>query len=167
MSTQQKRHQDLVTSCVIGYGGEGIVDLFKSCLGQKIPWLADAYTRSNARSFIMHNEYTTDLTRIGEFGTSIGDFDIHEIHCEYVGACLDDIDEIWRKTWFKLLVAGAKVVEGSLNRLPKRLPEHPIHCARTDAVDLLVGVANGEKIERLRVPILLKFMLRGIAYSSG
>jgi len=180
------RDENIYSSIVVGFGGAGTQKLFTVPQGQAIPRLVGAGVAPTAAHLLTHDVHSTNLTKAGEAGSALGDFSIRAIGVGFESGWYDDegvlntygmgqqeVMEMQSKTFFRLLIAGKKQIEGSIDMFPayggvyggisttttavtvstvtngwpgtnRRLHRKlPILVSRTDTIEGVLGVAAG------------------------
>lgn len=124
------RDDQVYSSIVAAYGGSGVTKAFTVPQGQNIPQLKGSAITVSATHQLIHTELTTNLTKAGEAGSSIGDFSVRRIGIDFeqayytpsggtagvqnaYGAGQQEMAELLAKTWFQLKIAGTKQQEGA------------------------------------------------------
>lgn len=183
------RDENIYSSIVVGSGGAGTQKLFTVPQGQQIPRLVGAGIAPTAAHLLTHDVHSTNLTKAGEAGSSLGDFSIRALGISFENAWYDssgvpntygmgqqEVNEMLSKTFFRLIIAGKKQIEGSTDMFPayggvygsvstteatvtvsqvnngwpgtnRRLHRKlPILVARTDTIEGVLGVAAGASL---------------------
>lgn len=183
------RDENIYSSIVVGFGGAGTQKLFTVPQGQAIPRLVGAGIAPTAAHLLTHDVHSTNLTKAGEAGSALGDFSIRAIGLTFENGWYDasgvlntygmgqqEVMEMQSKTFFRLLIAGKKQIEGSVDMFPayggtyggisttettvtvstvtngwpgtnRRLHRKlPILVARTDTIEGVLGVASGASL---------------------
>jgi len=180
------RDENIYSSIVAGFGGAGTQKLFTVPQGQAIPRLVGASITPMAAHLLTHDVHSTNLTKAGEAGSSLGDFSIRALGLSFENGWYDgsgalnsygmgqqEVNDTLSKCFFRLIIAGKKQIEGSVDMFPayggvyggistteatvtvsqvtngwpgtnRRLhPKLPILVARTDTIEGVFGVAAG------------------------
>jgi len=126
------RDENVFSAIVLGHGGAGQQKVFTVPQGQAIPRLVGAGIVPTAAHQLTYCELTTNLTKAGELGSSLGDAAIRGIgitieqgayassnvvRAEF-GATQFEISDILSKTFFQLKIAGKKQIEGATFMFP-------------------------------------------------
>ncbi len=124
------RDDNVYSAIVAAYGGAGVAKAFTVPQGQSIPQLKGSAITVTAAHQLIHTELSTNLTKAGEAGSSIGDFSVRRIGIDFeqayytpaggtagvmnaYGAGQQEMMELLSKTWFQLKIAGTKQNEGA------------------------------------------------------
>jgi len=125
------RDDNVFSAIVVAYGAAGSTKAFTVPQGQSIPQLKGSGITVSAAHQLTHTELTTNLTKAGEAGSSIGDFSVRRVGIDIeqayytvsgasagiqnsYGAGQQEAAELLAKTWFQLKIAGTKQQEGAM-----------------------------------------------------
>lgn len=164
------RDENVYSALVVCHGGAGQQKLFTVPQGQAIPRLAGAGIAPTAAHQLTHTELTTNLTKAGELGSSIGDASVRAIgitiengyydasgvvNASY-GAGQQETHEILAKTFFQLKIAGKKQIEGATFMFPSAGSVYG-GISTTESAVTVGSLSNGwpGSLRRLKLPILV------------
>jgi hypothetical protein len=119
---------------------------------------------------LTHSELTTNLTKAGEAGSSIGDFSVRGLGITFENAYYtgdtgaqnvygmgqQEVNEVLSKTFFQLKIAGKKQLEGATWMFPSAGSAFG-SIASTATAATVAQVSNGwpGSLRRLKLPILV------------
>lgn len=166
------RDENIYSALVVAHGGSGVQKVFTVPQGQQIPALGsgtNVVTRLPHQS--AYTELTTNLTKAGELGSSIGDASIRAIGITVeaaaytaasgatrnFGATPFELSDLLSKTFFQLKIAGKLQVSGALHMFPAS--GGMFGSISTTGTGATVGIAsNGYpgSLRRLKMPILVQ-----------
>lgn len=123
------RDENIYSAIVMAHGGSGQQLIFTNPRGQSIPNLAGSGITIAQNQHKTYTEISTNLTKAGELGASIGDAAIRALGVTIevapqgsavgtapvialYGGTMNEVAEINNKTFFRLEVAGKKQIEG-------------------------------------------------------
>lgn len=165
------RDDPVYSSIVVAHGGTGSQKFFTVPQGQAIPSLKAASDITLvAAHHLTHSELTTNLTKSGEFGQSIGDASVRSIALdienapikadgtyELYGATPHEVVEIQNKCYFQFKVGGKVLTQARFGYFPCSTgATGSLGVATTKTTTTVVGgyVNNGNiGGRRLKLPI--------------
>lgn len=166
------RDENIFSALVFAQGGTGQQLVFTNPRGQSIPSLKGSTITPVQPQNLTYTELTTNLTKAGELGASIGDAAIRSIGATITPAPLNnnatasgyalygaqpaDAAEILNKTFFRLEIAGKKQIEGATWMFPGLGALYGTMTTTSSATTAGV-VSNGlpGKGRQLRIPIMI------------
>lgn len=163
------RDDNIYSSLVVGYGGAGIQKAFTVPQGQNIPRLVGSGIAPTSAHLLTHSELTTNLSKAGEAGSSIGDFSVRAVtigleqgYYDGAGALntygcgQQEVIEVLGKTFFQLKIAGKKQLEGPTQFFPTMGgASGGISTTENAVTTSLVTNGNPGMMRRLKIPILV------------
>lgn len=166
------RDENIYSALLVAHGGSGVQKVFTVPQGQQIPALGSG---TNVTTRIAHQanytELTTNLSKAGELGSSIGDAALRAIGITVeaaaftaasgatrnFGATPFELSDLLSKTFFQLKIAGKLQISGPLHAYPAS--GGMFGSISTTGTGATVGIASngypGSK-RRLKVPILVQ-----------
>lgn len=163
------RDENLYSALIVGHGGAGQQKMFTVPQGQAIPRLVGAGIAPTAAHQLTHSELTTNFTKAGEAGSSLGDFSVRAIGltCENgwydgsgalntYGMGQREVGDVLSKTFFRLFIAGKKQIEGATFMFPASGAMFG-GISTTENATTVSSVNNGwpGSLRRLKLPILV------------
>lgn len=125
------RDENIFSAVVLAHGGAGVQKTFTVPQGQAIPSLKGSTITLAQAHHLLFTEATTNLTKAGEMGSSIGDASVRAIGLrleqapvlttgayDTYGASLQDAADVAAKVYFQFKVAGKKQIEGGVPAFP-------------------------------------------------
>ena len=163
------RDDHVYSAIVLAHGGTGLQKIFTNPQGQSIPTLKGSSITPTATHQLTYTEVTTNLTKAGELGSSIGDASIRAIGLSleqaYVGptgtvstygATNQEACEVASKVFFQFKIAGKTQIQGPTWAFPAAGGVFGSLATTANAVTqgLVVYGPNGLP-RRLKLPILV------------
>lgn len=163
------RDDNIYSSIVVGTGASGQGKVFTVPQGQAIPRLMGAGIAPTSAHLLTHTELTTNLTKAGEAGSSIGDFSVRAIGINFENGYYDssgvlnsygmgqqEVNEVLSKTFFQFRIAGKKQIEGATFMFPASGAAYG-GIASTENAVTVSSLNNGwpGALRRLKLPILV------------
>lgn len=164
------RDENVFSALCVQHGGAGQQKVFTVPQGQSIPRLnGSGITAPTSAHQATYTELTTNLTKAGELGSSIGDASIRgcgiSIETAYYdsngalntyGAGQQEVSEILGKSFFQLKIAGKKQIEGAAFMFPSSGGAFG-SIATTETSVTVAALSNGwpGALRRLKLPVLV------------
>lgn len=161
------RDENIYSAVVVGHGGAGQIKVFTVPQGQAIPRLGTVGAPAPHQA--VFTELTTNLTKAGELGSSIGDASIRNIGITFENAAYDaagaprnfgmtqfEVNDVLSKTFFQLKIAGKLQIQGATHMFPASGGAFG-SVSTTEAAVTVSQVTNGwpGALRRLKLPILV------------
>jgi len=160
------RDENVYSAVVVAHGGAGQIKVFTVPQGQAIPRLGT--TGAVAAHQSIFTELTTNLTKAGELGSSIGDASIRAIGITFENAAYDasgvprtfgatqfEVNDLLSKTFFQLKIAGKLQIQGATHMFPAAGGAFG-SVSTTESTVTVSQLTNGwpGTLRRLKLPIL-------------
>ena len=164
------RDENVFSALVVQHGGAGQQKVFTVPQGQAIPRLAGSgITVPTSNHQVTYTELTTNLTKAGELGSSIGDAALRGIGITIENAYYDssgvlntygagqqEVAEILGKTFFQLKIAGKKQIEGAAWMFPAHGGTYgSLSTTETEVTVSQLGNGAPGRGRALKLPILV------------
>lgn len=163
------RSDNIYSSIVVGDSAAGQTKAFTVPQGQAIPRLMGSAIAPTSPHQLIHTEGTTNFSKAGEAGSSIGDFSVRAIgitleNAFYSAAGVQnaygmgqqEVTEVLNKTFFQLKIGGKKMAEGATWMFPASGGQMGA-IATTGNAATVSALSNGwpGAPRRLQMPILV------------
>lgn len=163
------RDENIFSGVVLAHGGAGVQKTFTVPQGQSIPSLKGSTITPAAAHHLLFTEATTNVSKAGEFGSSLGDASVRAIglHLEQApllqdgsydtwGASQQEYAEVAAKVYFQLKIGGKKQIEGRFDHFPAAQGLYGTLVTTATAAGR--GLVNNSPLgqpRRLKLPILI------------